>query len=74
MATRRAHQNETCFHFGAFSKSEELIAPSKNATWVISEKSVTEYFQNPVQQNNNNMHKFALDSEVPNRTSIDLKK
>ena len=41
------------------------MAPRRNATWVISEKSVTEYFQNPVQQNNNSMHDVAFACVVP---------
>tara|TARA_B000000441_G_scaffold126985_1_gene106372 strand:+ start:110 stop:373 length:264 start_codon:yes stop_codon:yes gene_type:complete len=72
--TRRASQNDTCFHFELFFNNKEFMAPSRNATWVISEKSVTEYFQNPVQQNNNSMHDVAFACEVPSRTNIDLKK
>ena len=44
-----------------FFFNKEFMAPSRNATWVISEKSVTEYFQNPVQQNNIIVHEVAID-------------
>ena len=74
MATRSVHQNDTCFHLRPFFQQQGINGTEKKCHLGISEKSVTEYFQNPVQQNNNSMHDVAFACEVPSRTNIDLKK